>query len=627
VAQRIDFAHCAHCTADSLTGAHSDSASQNNPKSDTTIIHPHNNMRLLLLTLLSMMARMSQGLSSTAKPAYSVSTSTSSASAGGKNLFIQWFRLMDLRVHDNPSLCKTVELAKKDDKAGILPVFCFDPRTFGDDARSSFGNLKCGPKRAKFILESVVDLRKQLESRGSGLIVAHGTPEDVLLNIMSKVDDKRKIIPRVFCQEEVCSEELSVDKALRAALTKHNPKASLQTIWGSTLYNLEDLPFKDGPLGIPDTFTPFRNKVEKTCAIGVPLPVPNKGDLALTKVDIDGMAKCSLTYLPSLEELGYTSEDIEFANTIDKRSVLDFKGGESVALARVQDYIWDRDLLKIYFDTRNGMIGGDYSTKFSPWLAHGCLSPRHVARECQKYERERVENKSTYWVVFELLWRDYFKVFALKHGNKIFSVGGTIDSDKRWGYDRRHVAAWKEGRTGFPLVDANMRELAATGFMSNRGRQNVCSFLAHDMNTDWRHGADYFETVLLDYDVHSNWGNWCSGAAMTGGRLNKFNIVKQSKDYDQHGEYLRLWLPELKNVPTEFVHAPWKMTQFHQIECGVRLGVDYPNPIVSPDGFVPKGDGGGRGRGGNNRDGNNRNRGRGQREDMKSLKPGQIRMK
>lgn len=568
-----------------------------------------------------MMARMSQGLSNAAKPVYSISTN----SAGGKNIYCQWFRLMDLRLHDNPALSKTCAMAKQDGKSGIVPIFCFDSRIFGDDARSSFGSLKCGPKRAMFILESVIDLRQQLEQRGSGLIVAHGKPEDVLLNIMTKVDGRKELTPRVICQEEVCSEELSVDKAIRAALSLHHPKGSLETIWGSTMYNLEDLPFKDGPHGIPDTFTPFRNKVEKTCKIGLPLPVPNKGDLAIANIEIDGMTKCSWTYMPTLQELGYTDDQVKFSEKVDARSVLDFKGGESAALARVQNYLWDKDLLKIYFDTRNGMIGGDYSTKFAPWLAHGCLSPRHVARECKKYEEERVENKSTYWVVFELLWRDYFKFFALKHRNKIFFAGGTIDSDKRWGYDPRHVAAWKEGRTGFPLVDANMRELAETGFMSNRGRQNVCSFLAHDMNTDWRHGADYFETVLLDYDVHSNWGNWCSGAAMTGGRLNKFNIIKQSKDYDQNGDYVRLWIPELKNVPTDLIHEPWKMTQFQQMEYGVRLGADYPNPIVSPYGYVPKGNGGVPRP--NNRDENNRNRGRGQRQDMKSLKAGKIRMK
>jgi deoxyribodipyrimidine photo-lyase len=188
-------------------------------------------------------------------------------------------------------------------------------------------------------------------------------------------------------------------------------------------------------------------------------------------------------------------------------------------------------------------------------------------------------------LVFELLWRDYWKFFALKHGTSIFFPGGTIGSTKEWKHYEKNLQAWINGRTGFPLVDANMRELAATGFMSNRGRQNVCSFLALELNQDWRYGAEYFESVLLDHDVYSNYGNWCAGAGMTGGRLNRFNIVKQSKDYDQLGDYVRLWLPELKDVPTQFVHEPWKMTQFHQMEYKCRLGVDYPNPIAKP--FYP----------------------------------------
>ena len=179
--------------------------------------------------------------------------------------------------------------------------------------------------------------------------------------------------------------------------------------------------------------------------------------------------------MPTMVDLGYTKEQIDHAMNVDERGVLPFKGGEAVALARCQDYIWDNDLLKMYFDTRNGMIGAKYSTKFAPWLAHGNMSPRFIAQECKRYEEKRVANKSTYWVVFELLWRDYFKFFAKQHGNKIVFLDGTAQQDKKWGFDKRRFAAWKEGRTGYPLVDANMRELAATGFMSNRGRQNVCS--------------------------------------------------------------------------------------------------------------------------------------------------------
>ena len=494
--------------------------------------------------------------------------------------------------------------------------------------------------------------------------MAVGKPEAVLADIAKSYiatagGDAKKI--NVVCQEEVCSEELSVDKSVRSELAKCMTKGSkfnFETVWGSTMYDPDTLPFDGDVMGLPDTFTPFRNKVEKNCNIGNPLDVPTNAELQLMKdaKTIVNESKCraSLDYLPTLADLGYSSEEIESVSTVDERSAMpkNYRGGETAALARVKDYIWDKDLLKVYFDTRNGMIGANYSTKFSPWLAHGNVSPRYIARECRRYEEMRVQNKSTYWVVFELLWRDYCRFFAKKYGDHIFHINGTLGNsshaNKRpWGMDPKKIQAWKDGKTGFPLVDANMRELAATGFMSNRGRQNVCSFLTIDMNMDWRYGAEHFEETLLDHDVHSNWVMWASGAGMTGGRLNRFNVVKQSKDYDFDGEYCRLWCPELANVPDKYVHEPWKMSEMLMEECGVKIGPgrDYPSPIVDPNvqpkimsngrsggGGRGKGRGGkqgGRGRGGggnrnNQRDNKNPNRSRGQRQDMKSVPAGSF---
>jgi deoxyribodipyrimidine photo-lyase len=187
--------------------------------------------------------------------------------------------------------------------------------------------------------------------------------------------------------------------------------------------------------------------------------------------------------------------------------------------------------------------------------------------------------------VFELLVRDYFRLIAMKYGDKIFYSSGTLGKKRRWNTNSSHFQAWKDGQTGYPLIDASMRELKMTGFMSNRGRQNVCSFLAIELNLDWRLGAEYFEEALLDYDVHSNWLNWANGAGVsvcTGGRLNRFNIVKQSMTYDKNGDYLRIWCPELRSVPNDFIHTPWLMNETEMKECGVILGRDYPSPIVDP---------------------------------------------
>jgi len=440
-----------------------------------------------------------------------------------QNVIFHWFRHGDLRLHDNPALLHSTQLASSSNKHSVVvPVFCFDPQIFGAEATTTTGGgtLKCGARRARFITECVADLRANLQQQcGSELLVAHGRPDAVFDDLLQKygnggagsgADD---VTVSIVCQEEVVQEERDAVQSVQAVLNKHKPQQQqqdnvnkLHTIWGSTMYDLKDLPFGQGLADMPDVFTPFRNKVEKKSVIRSPLAVPSKSKISCfwTPPD-DNTIEAMKSYMPTLKDLGYTADQIHEAETHDPRGVMEFRGGETAALARVQNYIWEKDCLKEYFDTRNGMIGADYSTKFSPWLALGCLSPRYVAAECQRYEKERVANKSTYWVVFELLWRDFCKFFAAKHGDAIFFAGGTVGSKKNWSHFEKNLDAWKEGRTGYPLVDANMREMKATGFMSNRGRQNVASFLAIDLEHDWRFGAEWFETQLLDYDVYSNW--------------------------------------------------------------------------------------------------------------------------
>ena len=548
-----------------------------------------------------------------------LSSARSMTTKTSQRVVLHWFRVGDLRVHDNPALVHS-----QTNGDTVVPVFCFDPNFFGDSAKTDFGSVKCGPKRAQFLLESVADLRQQLQKQcQSGLVVAHGDPATVLAGLVQKVERDAKI--SIVCQEEVVGEERAAVAAVRSSVQAVAPQTKLTEVWGSTMYDLKDLPYDDNLQGMPDTFTPFRNKVEKNCQISRPLPPPKSLPLPLKDTSLGQALVDGLTFLPTLESLGYTSDQIQFAKNHDDRGVMHFPGGETAALARVHDYIWTKDLLKVYFETRNGMIGADYSTKLSPWLAHGCISPRYIAAECKRYEEERVANKSTYWVVFELLWRDFCKFFAYKHGDAIFYPSGTIGKHKKWSTFEKNLKAWKEGKTGYPLVDANMRELQASGFMSNRGRQNVASFLTIDMNHDWRLGGDYFESHLIDYDVYSNWVNWCAAAGQTGGRLNRFNIVKQSKDYDANGDYVRHWLPELKNVPNQFVHEPWKMNQFQQMEYGVKLGVDYPNPILPPS--KPHPDSGGKHPQGKQRRPNNGRNRKNQQYEMKSVKQGSFQMR
>ena len=149
--------------------------------------------------------------------------------------------------------------------------------------------------------------------------------------------------------------------------------------------------------------------------------------------------------------------------------------------------------------------------------------------------------------------------------------------------------AWKEGMTGVPFIDACMRQVNATGYMSNRGRQNVASFFVFELELDWRLGAAYFEEVLIDHDVASNYGNWLAAANLLGGRKNRFNITKQSMDYDPEGRFIRKWVPELQNVPISKLFEPWKMSHKEMSKARCLIGEDYPENMVELIGWNPSG--------------------------------------
>jgi deoxyribodipyrimidine photo-lyase len=460
-----------------------------------------------------------------------------------------WYRT-DLRLQDHKPLHTALSHTPQ-----VVGLYCFDPCQFGQTA---FGFPKTGSFRTQFLRESVQDLRQGWRSHGGDLLVRWGEPETVIPDLVQALE-----ITDLYYYREITAEEQAVEQAVAAALEKMS--VTMTAFWGATLYHLDDLPFALDQ--VPEVFTQFRKQVEARATVVSPLPAPQK---ALTPPTVEPGE------IPILADLGLHPVPA------DDRAVLSFQGGETAGLARLQTYIWERDCLRRYKETRNGMLGADYSSKFSPWLALGCLSPRTIYQAVQRYEAERVKNDSTYWLVFELLWRDYFRWIAAKHGDRLFYPSGLRGLAVDWKQDWPRFEQWCQGQTGFPLVDANMRELAATGFMSNRGRQNVASFLTKNLGIDWRMGAEWFESLLIDYDPCSNYGNWnyTAGVGNDARGFRYFNIPKQSKDYDPKGHYVKHWLAELVNLPTSKVHQPWTLTPDEQTRYNLRLGVDYPHPIV-----------------------------------------------
>jgi len=461
---------------------------------------------------------------------------------------VVWFR-DDLRVQDNPTLADAAADADR-----VVPLYVFDPGRYGE---SEYGPKRTGPHRARFRRESVIDLRASLRERGGELSVRHGDPERVVPAVAAAVD-----ADAVYAQTKPATEELRTENAVRASLADRD--VGFERRWTHTLYHRSDLPMPCDDL--PDTFTPWRKEVEAEASVRDPVPSPGT---------VPGSTEVDLGSVPTLSELGLDPP------TDDDRAVLRFEGGETAGKARIEDYVWEGDHLRNYKETRNGLLGGEYSSKLSAWLAAGCLSPRWIHRQVGRYEDERVENEDTYWLVFELAWRDFFQFQFLKHGGAFFAPGGIRDVDPEWDHDRAAFRRWADAETGIPFVDANMRELNRTGYMSNRGRQNVASFLVDALGVDWRWGAAYFQGTLVDYDVASNWGNWAYQAGVgNDSRDRYFDVLSQAEYYDGDGEYVRTWLPELDGIPGAAIHRPWTLPSSKLAEYGIDLGVDYPAPML-----------------------------------------------
>ena len=277
--------------------------------------------------------------------------------------------------------------------------------------------------------------------------------------------------------------------------------------------------------------------------------------------------------------------------------------------------------MSTYKDTRNGMLGLDFSTKLSAWLALGCITARQTHEYLIDFEEAKTElgkgsqgygkgeNKGTAAVRFELLWRDYMRLCTKKFGPRLFRVEGfRNDTSYPWKYPQKDkdtqlkVTRFLNGTTGTGLIDASMRELFLTGYTSNRARQNVASFLAKHLGIDWRIGAEWYESLLIDYDLSSNWGNWQYTAGVGNdprGEARVFNPVKQAFDYDPEGAYVKNWVEELRKLDDpQCVFQAWKVPEERRKEVGLE-GLEWvEQPLKRIEFRVGKSGGGRGGRGG-----------------------------
>lgn len=410
-----------------------------------------------------------------------------------------WFR-HDLRLHDNAALLEVIAESQR-----LLCVYIVDAAWFQP---TIYQSKPLGAIRWQFIRESLHDLQQQLKQLGQTLVIRVGHPQTIISELIATHNIQiigLNHVPATY-------ERHAVDGLQKA----HSQK---KWVIGDSfmLFAASQLSFAVAAL--PSSFTSFRQCVES-----IELLPPAERPLELPPAIVS-----SSDSQPEIKPL------------MPSPHALPFMGGETAGLAQLQYYLHDTHCVSEYKQTRNGLDGWAFSSKFSPWLAQGCLSARQIMAELHAYENQHGANELTYWLHFELLWREYFQWLQLRYNSKMYTLRGIRNQDPLLFFDPKAFAAWCEGYTDSPFVNAFMCQLKTTGWMSNRGRQIVASYLINELGVDWRFGAAWFEEQLIDYDSASNWGNWqyLAGVGTDPRGRRQFNIAKQQREYDPTGEFIQ----------------------------------------------------------------------------------------
>jgi deoxyribodipyrimidine photo-lyase len=443
-----------------------------------------------------------------------------------------WWVRRDLRLSDNEALFSALETAEQ-----VVPVFVIDNGLL----RSPYNSQR----RLNFLLHGLRKLDGDLRARGGRLVLRRGVPVVELEKLVREsgagaIFAEADHSPYARQRDEAASAKLPLE--LIAGVSVHPPGTVLK------------------PDGSPYTvFTPFSRAWKALPWPGSPRPAPER---VLVPEEITSL---------SLEEMKDLFEE-------DRFPAGEAEGQQRLKAFRHEQIYW--------YGERRNRLDLDGTSALSPYLRFGMISARqaaHAARTALEEAETSSARKSAETWLSELIWREFY-IHILHHFPHVRGTAfRTHMADIQWENNEEAFLAWKEGRTGYPVVDAGMRQLSALGWMHNRARMITASFLVKDLLIDWRWGEQYFMQMLLDGDPAANNGGW-QWTAGTGTDaapyFRVFNPVLQGKKFDPQGEYVRRFVPELANVPDEYIHEPWKMNGEMQKQVGCTIGVDYPLPMV-----------------------------------------------
>ncbi|CAL5373545.1 unnamed protein product [Camellia sinensis] len=475
--------------------------------------------------------------------------------ASGSNSLI-WFR-KGLRIHDNPAL----EYASNG-STYLYPVFVIDPHYMEPDPTAfSLGSTRAGLNRIRFLLESLVDLDSSLQKLGSRLLVFKGEPSEVLFRCLKEWDIKK------LCFEY---DTEPYYQALDIKVKNYASAAGIEVFSpvSHTLFNPSDIIQKNGGRP-PLTYQSFVKLAGQPSWASSPLSTNISG---LTPVG--NVGNCEISKVPTLQELGY--EDI------GQDELTPFRGGESGALKRLDGAMKDKEWVAKFEKPKGdpSAFQKPATTVLSPYLKYFYQCIQDVQKNVKKHTLPPVS------LLGQLLWRDFFYTVAFGTPNFDQMKGNRICKQIPWNVDDGLLAAWRDARTGFPWIDAIMVQLQKWGWMHHLARHCVACFLTRgDLFVHWEKGRDVFERLLIDSDWAINNGNWlwlsCSSFFYQYNRI--YSPISFGKKYDPNGDYIRHFLPILKDMPKEYIYEPWTAPLSIQTKAKCIIGKDYPKPVISHD--------------------------------------------
>ncbi len=451
-------------------------------------------------------------------------------------MLIHWFR-RDLRLRDNTGLRAAAEIAG----GAVIPVFIFDDAII----RGRFTS----PARTQFLIDSLAALDVELRALGLHLVLRRGEPLPTLLDLLRVTGASGVTWNRDYTPYAV-QRDSAIKRELRAA------GYQAESYKDAVIFEMNEVVTAAGQ---PYTvYTPYAKRWRTR--------------LESEPVRVQGIPTLAAIPLPASDPLPALSDLLPNAPL----SVPRFPAGETAALSALERFI--NGPLAAYATARDIMaVAG--TSRLSPYLRFGVLSPR----QCVGAARAAPPGPGPESWIGELIWRDFYVQVLYHFPHALRGSFKPVYAKIAWQNDPALFAAWQAGHTGYPIIDAAMRQLQQEGWMHNRARMIVASFLTKDLLIDWRWGEQHFMHLLLDGDPAANNGGW-QWAAGTGTDAQPyfriFNPVSQGQKFDPDGAYVRRYVPELARVPTRFIHEPHKLSAAEQIRAGVQIGRDYPAPIV-----------------------------------------------